>query len=82
MQEFKFRYKKTGWLFWRSRKVIGYNIDQAAGRMVLFLPNGGILEIPNWAEYLCNLGTDWVLATKKQMEKEAGQPIMVNVVNK
>lgn len=82
MRSFSFRYKKPGGLFWRKSKVSGYNLQTERDRMLLFLPDGGLIEIPQWSTYMCKLGIDWVLATKDQMEKESGKDIKVSVVKK
>ena len=76
--EFIFKWKKPGQWFWRKTKVIGYRLSSDDGRMNLFFKDGGILEIPDWNIYMCRLGMDWVLATKRQMEKEAGRDIKLN----
>jgi hypothetical protein len=64
---------------WRSVTVIGHRVDKELNRADLFLPDGSILSIPSWDKCELYLGTDWVLFSKKQMEKEARQPVTLNV---
>lgn len=79
MKKFKFKFKKSGALFWKTRIVTGSRMEKEIDRMVLFFEDGGIEEITNWSKYDARLGVDWVLAIKDQMEKEAGQAIKLNV---
>ena len=76
MQCYMFKYRKIGRLLWKCVKVKGHNMQPQLDRIELFLADGGILSIPQWSKYICKLGPDWELAIKKQMEKEAGQPIV------
>jgi hypothetical protein len=71
---FKFRRR----LFWKSFSVIGHGYDSAQDKMALYLPGGAIREIKRWRDCEVSLGTDWVLAQKAAMEKQAGQSIPVS----
>ncbi len=71
-------YYRRGW-FWKSVTVIGHKFQQDYNRMDCFLPDGSIFSVGNWDKYDLRLKTDWVLATKKQMEKESGQDIKLTV---
>lgn len=78
--EYVFKYRRR--VFWSSVKVIGHNYDQPQNKMVLFLPDGSIREIANWSQCEASLGTDWVLARKKQLEQQSGQTIPLSVGDK
>lgn len=54
-------------------------ISKPQNAMVLYYENGSIERIANWNEYDLKLNTDWVLATKKQMENEISQDVKVNI---
>lgn len=73
MNWYNFKYKK--FLMWRTIKAIGHRYDHDHKRMDVYHVNGAITSIPEWEKYTLYLGTDWVLFTKKQMEREAGQKI-------
>lgn len=76
---YKFKYKK--YFFWKTIKAIGHRYDKDIDRMDIYHTDGSITSVPKWSQYHLILGTDWVLYTKKQMEKEAGQsiPLAVNI---
>lgn len=78
--KYKFKYKKG--LFWKSKTVSGHRLDKDNNRMDLFLEDGSIYSISQWDKYDLYLGIDWVLENKKQMEKEAGQNITLNIKEK
>lgn len=75
------RIKKSGWpsRWHKAGPAIGHSLDKNQDKMVVYFEDGGICEIAKWAECEVRLGTDWVLATKDQMEKEANQPVKLNV---
>ena len=73
--EYKFKYKKN-W-FWKTKKIVGHRLKD--DRMDLFLKDGSIFSIGEWHRYGLFLGTDWLLVTKTNMEKESGQDIKLNV---
>ena len=56
-------------------------VDRGSDRnkMVLWFEDGGLKTISNWHDCELKLGTDWVLATKSNMEKESGQQIKLNI---
>lgn len=55
--------------------VVGHRLDKDTDKMDLFFEDGTILSIGKWSGYSMKLGKDWVIATKKRIEKEAGQNI-------
>lgn len=73
MQSYKFNYRKR--LFWKSIKASGHKYYQDVNRMDIYHTDGSITSLAEWAKYDLFLGTDWVLFTKKQMEKESGQEV-------
>ena len=52
---------------------------QPQDRMIVYFADGSLKAIRGWSECELELGTDWVLFTKREMEKKAGQPIQLNV---
>jgi hypothetical protein len=77
---YSIRYKKKWWLPWKTvNLLIGHKYDPTLDRMLFFKEDGSLLELANWSSFDVALGLDWVLATKKLMEKEAGQPIQLAV---
>ncbi len=75
---YKFNYKRKGW-FYHTEKVVGHNYMEKQNKMVLYYEDGSIREIKEWNKCECKLGTDWVLAVQKKMEKDTGTPVPVNV---
>lgn len=76
MRKFVFRWRRQGWFqWWRKALIVGSRYDAPTDRMTLYFENGSIQEIPGWSTCGARLGTDWVLAQKEIMEKDAGQPI-------
>lgn len=73
---YRFRYRRR--LFFRTVSVIGHTYDKEMDRLSLLLNDGGVKEIAKWSSCDCELGTDWVLAKKKDMEIAAGQPVTIN----
>lgn len=73
MNWYNFKYKR--FLFAKTIKASGHRYDHEHHRMDVYHSDGSITSIPQWDKYTLYLGTDWVLFTKKQMEKEAGQKI-------
>lgn len=69
---YKITFKRLGF-FSKKQSVIvkGHNYDATTDKLVLFFPNGTIREVARWKDCEVFLGEDWVLATKKEMEKEA-----------
>lgn len=74
---YKFQYRRR--FLWKSIIVIGHQYLPDQGKMVVFFPNGSILEIANWHDCECRLGTDWVNATKRMQEAKAGREISLAV---
>lgn len=72
-----FKYKR--WFFWKKKTVVGHKLDKELNRMDLYFPDGTIYSVPEWSKCELYLGHDWLLFTKKQMEKESGQPISLTV---
>lgn len=75
MKTYSFKYKKTAGLFWKKIKATGHRFDKDIDRMDVFHENGAISSIGQWSKYDLELGADWVLYTKEQMEKESGQQV-------
>jgi hypothetical protein len=74
---YEFKWKR--WVLWQNKAVIGHRLDKEINRMDLYLQDGSIYSIPQWDKCTLKLGTDWVLFTKKQMEKESGQNVSLAV---
>lgn len=75
--QYTFKYKR-GW-FWKKITVVGHKYQHEMDRMDLFLPDGTLQSIAKWSNCDLVLGTDWVLSTKKHMEKETGQAVPISV---
>jgi hypothetical protein len=75
--KYKFKYRKG--LFWKTKTVVGHILQKDMNRMDLYLEGGAIFSIANWDKYDFRLGIDWVLATKEQLEREAGKEIKLGV---
>lgn len=73
MNSYVFSFRR--WFFWKKIKAIGHRYDSNSNRMDVYHTDGSILSLADWNKYDLKLGTDWVLFTKKQMEKESGQKI-------
>ena len=73
---FKYRRRSP---FFTSRKVTGHRYEEKQDKMVIFYEDGSLEEIRKWRDCECALGTDWVLACKKTMEKDSGQTIPLEV---
>lgn len=58
---------------------MGHRYDKDIDKMDVYHVDGSITVIPRWSRCHLFLGTDWVLFTKKQMEKESGQNIQLAV---
>ena len=71
--EYIFKYRKG--YFWAKKRVVGHALITELDRMDLYLKDGSIYSIGQWGKYDLQLGTDWVLFTKKKMEEESGQDI-------
>lgn len=48
-------------------------------KMVLYFKNGSLMTVSNWQDCEIKLDTDWVLFTKKKMERESGQDVKLAV---
>lgn len=73
MSSYIFQYRKR--LLWKSIKASGHKYYSDMNRMDVYHTDGSITSIAEWSKYDLKLGTDWVLFTKKQMEKESGQQV-------
>jgi len=74
---YKFKFKRC--FFWSTHKVIGHKHAPDQNKMILYYETGAVREIKKWTDCECQLGTDWVLHIKSEMEKEAGIDIKLNV---
>jgi hypothetical protein len=54
-------------------------ISKPQNSMILYYENGSLERIANWNDYDMKLKTDWILATKKQIENEIGQDVKINL---
>ena len=76
---YKFKFKRKWWHPFSTYLITGFSLDKELDRLILYFPGGGIREIAGWNSCDAQLGIDWVLATKKKMEAEIGQPVTLNV---
>lgn len=92
--KFKYK-RKGAWFWRTLTGVVGHFYDnqsvehidendhriqrQPQDRMIVYFEDGSFQAIRSWSECELMLGTDWVLFTKREMEKKAGQPIQLNV---
>ncbi len=74
---YKFKYRR--FIFWRSFTLMGHHYDNTQNKMVVYFPDGSCQEIKRWNLHEVKLGTDWVVAVKKDMENKAGMAIPLNV---
>jgi hypothetical protein len=74
-----YRFKFARKYVFHTRLIVGHRHDHDTDKMVLYFPDGGVEEIPEWCKYRLKLGPDWVAALKKSMEAQAGQAIPLNV---
>lgn len=74
-----FAYKRGFSLFNRKVKVVGHKYLPDQDKMVLYKEDGGLEEIIEWKRCSVTLGPDWVAATKKNMEQQAGTSIPLNI---
>jgi len=76
--KYKIKYRRKGAWFWRSKDVVGHRIDLQFNRLDMFLfPSGALLSLGNPGDYDIYLGQEWLAVTKKNVEKDAGQPVNV-----
>jgi len=75
--KYKFKWRRK--LFWNTRTVIGHQYLPDIDKIVLYFEDGSQEIIAHWKNCDQKLGVDWVLATKKRMEEEAGSPIPLKV---
>lgn len=80
MDSYVFKYQRIGRHFLEKIKdCVGHRYDQGQDKMVVYFKDGSLREIVRWKDCGIYLGTDWVLFTKKNMEKESGQPVKLTV---
>jgi hypothetical protein len=77
MNSYKFKYKK-GW-FYKTIQASGHKYYQDLNRMDIFHIDGSITSIGEWDKCDLKLGQDWLLFTKKDMEKQSGQKIDLTI---
>ena len=70
VKSYKFKYKRLGDRIWSSYKVVGHKWFDDQNKMVLYLCNGGIHEIPEWTKCGLHLERDWAEATVEMRKKE------------
>ena len=77
--EYMIVYKyKASW-FWKKQKVTGHSYNKEVDKLILFKKDGSLEEVAEWSKHHVKLGTDFIAAQKKQMEKETGTDIKLNV---
>lgn len=67
---YKFTWKRN--FFKNSIKVVGHSLDKESGKMILYLPNGGLREIKKWSECEIFLGEDWKIAVDLKVKETTG----------
>jgi len=77
-KKYIFKYRRK--YFWKKIAVIGHKLEDQT--MVLYMENGGLYTIPKWSECSLQLGVDWVLAVKSNMESQTGADIKLAVNTK
>jgi len=77
--EYFIKYKHINSWFWKKIKVSGHSYNKELDKIVLFHSDGSMNEIPQWSKCFVVLGLDFLNAQKKQMEKETGANINLNV---
>ena len=77
------RYRRIGEVTfprWTKLKdLIGHKWEQDQNKMVFFFKDGSVMEVAKWLDCEIKLGTDWVLWTKNNMERESQQNVKLNV---
>lgn len=88
MSPYKFSFRRLGrFSLWRSFRVVGHRSSaddvplghSSSDKMILYFADGGVREIANWSRCELRLGTDWVLAVKRQAEKQSGTSVSLDV---
>lgn len=83
MNTYKAKWRRLGLFskfFTKTEKGLnGHRYWEAADKMVFYYLNGSLKEVARWSQCEISLGTDWVLFTKEQMEKEANAPVKLAV---
>lgn len=69
-KSYKFKWRRLGLSLPKSKTVIGHKYFHDQNKMVLYLINGGIYEIPAWDHCGASLGSDWVTNSKPMKETE------------
>tara|TARA_B100000131_G_scaffold305330_1_gene331210 strand:+ start:1678 stop:1947 length:270 start_codon:yes stop_codon:yes gene_type:complete len=67
---YNFKWKEKLQEPWVTQEVIGHKYFEDSNRMVLYKPDGGILEIPSWNLHYSDLGEDWANKVKEQYADE------------
>ena len=65
--------------FWRSVVVTGHGYLAEQDKMVLYRPDGGLVEIKHWRDCEVKLGVDWKLAQQKNIEAKAGVSVPLSL---
>lgn len=74
-----FKFKKQSSLFWKKIRAIGHMTHPESNRMDVFLEDGSIYSIGSWDKFDLSLGLDFITQQKRDMEREAGTTIPLNV---
>ena len=71
-----FKWRRCGRLFWSRKRIMGHKWFADQNKMILYLTNGGIYEIPLWTDCGCELGKDWAknaVEVKKEKSEEESE---------
>ena len=77
--EYVIAYKYKSSLFWKKQKITGHSYNKEVDKLVIFKKDGALEEIAEWSKHHVKLGVDFIAAQKKQMEKETGTDIKLNL---
>lgn len=77
--KYKFKFRRIGSWFWTTKTVVGHSVDRDTDRLYLYSDGLNIYEVPKFSELEVKLGSDWKLAMKDTMEKEAGGTVNLKV---
>lgn len=81
MNSYSITYKKVGFFKFKKvfKDVIGHHYSKDQDKMVVYFANGSLREVGCWSKHQIFLGTDWVMFTKNNMDKEAQADVKLKV---
>lgn len=68
--------KRAGQWFWRSYKVTGHGTTTGTDRLIMYLEDGSILEVPEFSKMELSVCPKWLLTEQAKANKEAGLKIL------